>query len=97
MYQVQKLNQQTKAKQAVKRTQTALMYVLPFVLSVGILDPDWDRTDFGPEVQHLCPPGVASSCVPARTSRADCDRTLTCRYSPDSLTYNSTTDLKLAS
>ena len=68
----------------------AHVFVLPFALSAGILGHDWAQTDFDPEVQHLCLPGVVSSCVPARTSRADCGRTLTCRHSPDSLTQNST-------
>lgn len=77
----------TKVKPAVKTTETSLMcvFVLLFVLSVGILDPYLVRINFAPGVQHLCLPAVASSCVPARTSRADCGRTLTCRYSPDPL------------
>lgn len=54
------------------------VFVSPFVLSVDIRDLDWDQTDFVPEV-HLFLPGVASFCVPARTYRADCGRTLTCR------------------
>lgn len=52
-------------------------WVLPGVLSVGILDPDLAQTGFGPAVKHLVLPGVFSACVPGRTSRADCGRTLT--------------------
>lgn len=70
-------------------TASNALFVLPVVLLVGILYPDWDRTDFVPEVQDLYLHVVASFCVPARTSRADCGRTLTCRYLTllDSLVY----------
>lgn len=84
---VSELLSRAKCKPASQRRlhSCECVFVLPFSLWAGILYRGWVRTDFGPEVQHLCHPGVASSCVPDRTSRADCGRTPTCRCSPASL------------
>lgn len=61
------------------RSRQTLMRALelPVVLSVGILDPYLAQIGFAPAVEHLVLPGVFSACVPDRTSRVDCGRTLT--------------------